>query len=81
LTSIHQKTARGRCTTCKRSRRVAITEQAAKGGPCPLDGCEFAAEITAEIENRNRIRIIPKGKKRVHITEKQSQKFNFIKRK
>jgi hypothetical protein len=81
LTRIHQKTARGRCTACKRRRCVAIAEQAAKGEPCPLVGCEFAAEIAAEIENRNRIRLVQKEKKRVHITEKPSPKINVVKRK
>jgi hypothetical protein len=81
LTRIHQKTARGRCTFCKRKRSVAIAEQAAKGEPCPPGGCEFAAEITTEIENRNRLRIIPKEMKRIQITEKQGPKINFVKRK
>lgn len=78
---IHQITARSRCTVCKRSKRDAIVEQAAKGESCPQSGCEFAAEITEEIENRRRIRIVPKEKKRIHITEKQSPKIDFIKRK
>src|SRR2546430_13841717 len=81
LTRIHQKTARGRCTVCKRRRGVAIAEQAAIGEPCPLDGCEFTAEITAEIENRNLLRIVQKKKKRIHITEKQRPQINIIKRK
>ena len=81
MSRIHRTTAKGRCTVCKRSGRVAIVEQAAKGEPCPLSGCEFAAEITEEIENRQRISITPKEKKRVHITEKQSLKIDFIKRK
>lgn len=83
MTRIHRKTARGRCTVCKRRRGVAIAEQAAKGEPCPLNGCEFAAEIAAAIENRNRLRlsIVPKEKKKVHIAEKQSSKINFVKRK
>lgn len=81
MTRISEKTRRGRCTACKRRRGVAIAEQAAKGEPCPLGGCEFAAEIAAEIENRNRIRIVPKEKKRVHITEKSSLKINVVKRK
>lgn len=81
MTRIHQKIARGRCTACKRRRGVAIAEQAVKGEPCPLSGCEFAAEIAAEIENRNQIRIVPKEKKRVHITEKESPKISITKRK
>jgi hypothetical protein len=81
LTRIHEKTPRAKCTVCKRRRGVAIAEQAAKGEPCPLGGCEFAAEIAAEIENRNRIRIVPKEKKRVYITEKPSPKINVVKRK
>lgn len=81
MTSIREKTPRGRCTACKRRRGVAIAEQVAKGEPCPLDGCEFAAVIAAEIENRNRIRIVPKEKKGVHITEKASPKINVVKRK
>jgi len=81
LSRIHQKTARGRCTACKRSRRVAIVEQAAKGETCPLNGCEFAAEITQEIENRQRLRVVPKEKKMVNIIEKKSPKIDLIKRK
>jgi uncharacterized Fe-S cluster-containing protein len=81
LTRIQQKTARSRCTACKRSRRIAVAEQAVKREPCPLSGCEFVAEIAEEIENRRRLKIVPKEKKRVHITEKQSTKINFIKRK
>jgi Na+-translocating ferredoxin:NAD+ oxidoreductase RNF subunit RnfB len=81
LTRIHQRTERGRCTFCKRRRGVAIAEQAAKGEPCPPGECEFAAEIAELIENRNRLRIVPKEKKRVQITEKQSRKINFVKRK
>jgi hypothetical protein len=81
LTRIHQKTARGRCTVCKRRRSVAIAEQAAKGEPCPPHECEFAAEIRAEIENRSRIRIIPKEMKRIQITERQSPKIDVVKRK
>jgi hypothetical protein len=81
LTRIHQKTATGRCTVCKRKKRVAIAEQAAKGEPCPTKTCEFAAEIAAEIENRNRLRLIPKEIKRIQITENQSSKINFVKRK
>lgn len=81
MSGIHQKTARGRCTFCKRSGRVAIAEQVAKGVPCPPDGCEFAAEIAAAIENRQRITIVPKEQKRVDITEKKSPKLDFIKRK
>ena len=81
MTRIHQKTTRGRCTVCKRSRRVAIAEQAAKGEPCPTNGCEFAAEIAEAIENRNRLSIVQKEKKRVYITEKPSPKINFVKRK
>ncbi len=80
MTRIHQKTAKGRCTVCKRRGSVAIAEQAGKGEPCPLGGCEFAAEIAAEIENRNRIRIVPREKKRVDIIEKPSPKIN-VKRK
>jgi hypothetical protein len=49
--------------------------------PCPPDGCEFAAEIAAAIENRQRITIVPKEQKRVDITEKKSPKLDFIKRK
>jgi hypothetical protein len=81
LTRIHQKTGRGRCTVCKRRRGVAIAEQVAKGEPCPLDECEFAAEVAAETENRNRIRITQKEMKKIQITEKQSPKINFVKRK
>ena len=81
MTRIHQKRASGRCTVCKRRRGVAIAEQAAKGEPCPLDGCEFAAEIAADIENRIRIRIVPQQKKRIHITEKQRPQIDIIKRK
>jgi hypothetical protein len=81
LTRIHQKTASGRCTACQRRRGIAIAEQAAKGEPCPLGGCEFAAEIAAEIENRSRLKIVPKEKKRIHITEKQSPQINIIRRK
>jgi hypothetical protein len=81
LTRIQQKTARGRCTVCKRRRGVAVAEQAAKGEPCPLVGCEFAAEIAAEIENRSRISIVPKEKKRIDITEKPSPKIEVVKRK
>lgn len=81
MTRIHQKTARGRCTVCKRRRIVAIAEQAAKGEPCPLNACELAAEIAGEIENRNRLRIVPKEMKRIQITEKKRPKINFVKRK
>jgi hypothetical protein len=81
LTSINQKTAKVRCTTCKRRRGVAIAEQVSKGEPCPPVGCEFAEEIASEIENRNRFAIIPKERKRIDITEKESPKINFTKRK
>jgi Na+-translocating ferredoxin:NAD+ oxidoreductase RNF subunit RnfB len=81
LTSIHQKKARGRCTACKRSERVAIAEQAARGEPCPLGGCEFAAEIAAAIENKSRITMVQKEKKKINITRKESRKIDFIKHK
>jgi len=81
LTRIHQKTATGRCTVCKRKKGVAIAEQAAKGEPCPTKTCEFAAEIAAGIENRNRLRIVPKEMKKIQISENQSPKINFVKRK
>jgi hypothetical protein len=81
LTGINQKTASGRCTACKRRRGTAIAEQAAKGEPCPLGGCEFAAEIEAEIENRSRIRIVPKEPKIIQITEKQRPQIDIIRRK
>jgi Na+-translocating ferredoxin:NAD+ oxidoreductase RNF subunit RnfB len=81
LTGIRPTKERGRCTACKRRRGVAIAEQAAKGEPCPWGGCEFAAEIAAEIENRSRISIVPKEKKRIHITEKQRPQVDFIRRK
>ncbi len=51
----------------------------AKGKPCPSSSCEFAAEIAEAIENRNRLRIVPKEKKLVQITEKQSRKINLVK--
>jgi len=79
LTRIHQKTAKGRCTFCKRTKGVAIAEQVAEGEPCPPKRCEFAAEIAAAIENRNRLRIVPKEKKIVQITKKESRKINFVK--
>ena len=81
MTGIHQKTERGRCTLCKRRKGVAIAEQAAKGEPCSSNSCEFAAEIAEAIEKRNRLRIVAKEKKMVQITEKQSRKINFLKRK
>lgn len=81
MTRIYKKTARGRCTVCKRRRGVAIAEQAANDEPCPPNGCEFAAEIAAEIENGSQIRIVPKEKKRIDITEKPSPEINVIKRK
>jgi hypothetical protein len=79
LTGIHQKRERGRCTLCKRKKGVAIAEQVAKGKPCPSNSCEFAAEIAEAIENRNRLKIVPKEKKLVQITEKQSRKINLVK--
>jgi len=79
LTGIHQKTEKGRCTFCKRPKSVAIAEQVAKGEACPPNRCEFAAEIAEAIENRNRLRIVPKEKKVVQVTEKQSPKINFVK--
>ena len=79
MTGIHQKTERGRCTLCKRKKVVAIAEQVAKGKPCHSNRCEFAAEISEAIENRNRLRIVPKKKKLVQITEKQSRKINLVK--
>lgn len=47
----------------------------------PPGGCEFAAEIAEEIENRNRLRNVPQEMKRIQIAEKQSPKINFVKRK
>ena len=79
MTGIHQKTEKGRCTFCKRTKAVAIAEQVAKGEACASNRCEFAAEIAEAIENRKRLRIVPKEKKVVQITEKQSPKINFVK--
>jgi len=79
LTGINQKTERGRCTFCKRKKGVAIAEQVATGMPCPSNSCEFAAEIAEAIENMNRLRIVPKEKKLVQTTEKQSQKIDLVK--
>jgi len=47
--------------------------------PCPSNSCEFAAEIAEAIENMNRLRIVPKEKKLVQTTEKQSQKIDLVK--
>ena len=80
MTIIYQKTGSGRCTACQRERGLAIAEQAAQGEPCPLGGCDFATEIAAEIENRSRIRIVPKEKQMIHITEKQSPQIIILKR-
>ncbi len=81
MTGIRLTKERGRCTACKRRRGVAIAEQAAKGEPCALNECGFAAEVAAEIENRSRLRIVPKEKKRIHITEKQRPQIDIIRRK
>lgn len=78
-----QKKEKNRCTTCKRSRRSAISEQAGKKDPCPVleRDCDFFKEIEEEIENRYKLKIVPIEKKKLNVTEKQKPKIEIVKRK
>ena len=79
--SITQKKIKSRCTTCKRNRRAAITEQTAKNVQCDVVVCDFAGEIKEAIEAKYRLNITPKEKMNLNVTEKERTEIKIVRKK
>jgi hypothetical protein len=81
LSRITSKKAPTRCTTCKRSSRIAITEQSAKNVQCDVSACDFHSEIKEAIEAKYRLSITPKEKKNLNVIEKEKTKIQIVRKK